>query len=49
VVVLFEKVRKMFRHRHITSKKTWIIYVMQIIRYWAVGVLLPLNSVATFL
>jgi len=38
----------MFIDRHITSKKTWIIYVMQIIRYWAVGVLLLLNSITTF-
>jgi len=38
----------MFIDRHITSKNAWIIYVMQIIRHWAVGVLLLLNSITTF-
>jgi len=41
-----DKVRKLFIDRHITSKKAWIICVMQIIRNCTVGVLLLLNSAA---
>ena len=47
LVVLTEKVGKMFIHRHITSKKAWNIYVLQINRHWALGVLLLLNNVTT--
>jgi len=41
-------VRKIFTNRHTTSTKTWIMYVMQIIRHWAVGLMLLLNRVTTF-
>jgi len=39
----------MFTDRHITTKKVWIMCAMQIIRHWAVGLLLLLNSVTTVL
>ena len=51
VVVLAEK-WETFVDRHITSKKTCVMYVhmytMQRIRQWAVGVLILLNKVIPF-
>jgi len=48
MVMLAENMIKLFIDRHITSIKAWIMYVMQIISHWPVGVLLLLNSVKTF-
>jgi len=38
----------MFIDGHTTRKKAWMMYLMQIIRQWSVGVLFLLNSVTTF-
>jgi len=39
----------MFIDRYITNEKASVMYAMQIVRHWAVFVLLQLNSVTTFL
>jgi len=46
VVVLAEKVRKMFIGRRITSKKH--LHTMEVIKQWAIGVLLLSNKVIPF-